>query len=138
MGLHASIRRGLTASAAALAVTILAACGTTTTSSNSASSGTTGTTSPSTGGGTAPTASPAVTRNEAPSLPGPVLGTVSARQGECLLFTPGDMAGTWVLTGAIDGLEPGDQVEVTGMLSDVMDPKCPQGVPMKVTKVVKK
>lgn len=56
-----------------------------------------------------------------------VLGTVSARQGECLLFTPGDMAETWVLAGATTGLEVGEGYTLTGAMDDTTNAACPQG-----------
>lgn len=56
-----------------------------------------------------------------------VQGTVSARVGGCLLFTPGDMATSWVLVGAIDGLTPGQMVDVTGVLGSAPPPGCDQG-----------
>ncbi len=56
-----------------------------------------------------------------------VQGTVSARVGGCLLFTPGDMATSWVLVGATAGLAPGQMVDVTGVLGPAPPPGCDQG-----------
>lgn len=77
-------------------------------------------------------ASPAVA---SPAGPREVLGTVSVRQGNCLLFTPGDMAQSWVLTGAIDSLKPSHGYTLTGTLGPI-DPACPQGPTFVVTEVV--
>jgi hypothetical protein len=69
------------------------------------------------------------------STPVTVQGTVSAREGECLYFTVGDMAESWVLTGRTDGLSPGDQVELTGAVIDTPDPACRDAMPFDVLEV---
>lgn len=61
-----------------------------------------------------------------------VQGTVSALQGGCLLFTPGDMAESWVLVGKTAGLRPGDRVELQGVMIDTEQEGCPQGLPFDV------
>lgn len=87
-----------------------------------------------------PTAAPTPTAEgaESPggggfSEPMSVPGTVSARRGDCLYFTAGDMAQSWVLVGKTSGLRPGDQVEVDGRLSNTPDPACEDAVPFTVT-----
>lgn len=133
MGTHATTHRRLlptVAIAAALAAPLLlGACG-----KDSASPGTASTTTTPAGTATSQRTFP----NEGGAVPMPITGTVSAREGQCLLFTPGDMAVTWVLKGQVEGLQPGDRVEISGSLSDVMDPACPQGQTVTVTKFVKK
>jgi hypothetical protein len=62
-----------------------------------------------------------------------ILGTVSVRQGECLLFTPGDMAESWVLTGATEGLAPGKGYTLDGVMDDTPSATCPQGPVFIVT-----
>ncbi len=61
-----------------------------------------------------------------------VQGTVSAQVGACLLFTPGDMATSWVLVGTVAGLAPGDRVEVSGTLGSARLDGCGQGPPFQV------
>ena len=83
-----------------------------------------------------PRAAPTTTRTTPRATPPPadgggerftVQGTVSARVGGCLLFTPGDMATSWVLVGATAGLAPGQMVDVTGVLGPAPPPGCDQG-----------
>lgn len=59
--------------------------------------------------------------------PQTVLGTVSVRQGDCLLFTPGDMAESWVLTGSTDGMQPGKGYTIEGAMDDQPNPACMHG-----------
>lgn len=62
-----------------------------------------------------------------------IVGTVSVQQGQCLLFTPGDMAESWVLSGAIEGLTPGEGYTLEGVMDDTPDKDCPQGPTFIVT-----
>ena len=78
--------------------------------------------------------SPSAAPPAAPSTPLDVVGTVSVNQGDCLLFTPGDMARSWVLTGAVETLQPSHRYTLTGTLEAVR-PECPQGQTFVVTQV---
>lgn len=59
--------------------------------------------------------------------PQTVLGTVSVKLGECLLFTPGDMAESWVLSGSTEGMTVGHGYTIEGSMDDQRNPACPQG-----------
>ncbi len=62
------------------------------------------------------------------AVPIEILGTVSVRQGDCLLFTPGDRAESWVLLGeAATDLQPGKGYTLKGAMDDSGAPGCPQG-----------
>lgn len=64
-----------------------------------------------------------------------VLGTVSVRQGDCLLFTPGDQVGSWVLVGdAAKDLQPGKGYTIEGVLAEDSPEGCPQGQGFTVDK----
>ena len=77
---------------------------------------------------------PASSAVSVPATPLDVVGTVSVKQGDCLLFTPCDMARSWVLTGAIGTLQPSHRYTLTGTLGAVR-PECPQGQTFEVTQV---
>lgn len=64
-----------------------------------------------------------------------VTGTVSAVKDGCLLFTPGDMAESWVLIGKTKGLKPGDRVRLGGVRIDTEQEGCPMGLPFDVSSV---
>lgn len=64
-----------------------------------------------------------------------VTGTVSAVKDGCLLFTPGDMAESWVLIGQTRALKPGDRVRLTGVRIDTEQQGCPMGLPFDVRSV---
>ena len=67
-----------------------------------------------------------------------VVGTVSTKQGSCLLFTPGDMAESWVLTGDVAaGLTVGEGYELTGVMDDTPVPGCDQGPGFIVTRAAR-
>jgi hypothetical protein len=126
-------RRATTMLVSALALSALAACG--------SGTSTTGQTNPTPSVPSTPAASPSANKTFPPEIgetPQTVTGTVSAVKDGCVLFTPGDMAKTWVLVGDTAALKAGDQIEVSGRLSDVMDPNCPQGLRFLLTKVVTK
>ena len=80
------------------------------------------------------TGSPSSGKASVPATPLDVVGTVSVKQGDCLLFTPGDMARSWVLTGAIETLQPSHRYTLTGTLGPIR-PECPQGQTFDVTQV---
>lgn len=121
-----------------LALTLAVGCG----SGNTTSSPSAGSAS-----GAAPSASGAATGPAQPKpslspgagprgIPTTIVGTVSVRQGSCLLFTPGDMAQSWVLTGAIDGLKPGKGYTLEGQLMEDATATCPQGPEFQVRRAV--
>jgi hypothetical protein len=103
---------------------------TSTASSSASSSASAGSATPSPGPSTArkKAADPAPVEGERMT----VQGTVSAQVGACLLFTPGDMATSWVLVGTVAGLAPGDRVEVSGTLGSARLDGCGQGPPFQV------
>lgn len=110
-----------------------AASPTTTSGPGAGPSSTTGPSATAQGPTSSPTAGPITPKPSLSTEPGArarpqsVLGTVSVKEGDCLLFTPGDMAESWVLVGSTEGLTPGKGYTLEGAMDDQLNPACLQG-----------